>query len=167
MPIAYEKARGPHLGDDIVWVDEPEDLYGTGPMVEQQRRHAAEVIKRMDSSTKWQRATLIDPDTISMVVGPDGATTSDGTPYAEAVSNSMEEEATKPEVTVESKPEAKSKPKSVAKPEGKTDRATQPQPKKPTQADVRAWATEQGLEVNPMGQVPKALVEKYIQAHGG
>lgn len=32
----------------------------------------------------------------------------------------------------------------------------------PTPGDVRAWAKAQGIDVNPTGRVPKALVEQYI-----
>lgn len=142
MSIGYEKARGPHLGDDVVWVDEPDDLYGDGPLVEQQRRHAAEVIKRMDASQKWQRVDMEKLQATLLVLGPDGATTVDSEPF--------------PIEPVE------------AAPVEKVEKSTQaPAKSKPTQADVRAWASEQGLEVNPMGQVPKKLIAQYIEAHGG
>ncbi len=164
MPIAYEKQRGGQPVGDVVWVDEPQDYIGTGPLADQQRAHAAEVIARMDASKKWRRVEDWENDAILMVLGPDGATTADGTPYADAVSASMKDGATSASLETDEKTGQESV---VAHYKDKPDVVHHLPPKKPTRADVRAWAREQGIDVNPMGQVPKALIEQYRQAHGG
>ncbi|GAA2107891.1 Lsr2 family DNA-binding protein [Streptomyces synnematoformans] len=46
----------------------------------------------------------------------------------------------------------------------KTKRKKQPLGYPP--ADVRAWAAEQGIEVSPVGRVPKAIVEQWRAATG-
>lgn len=165
MAIGYEKVKGHFLDGDVVWVDEPEDLYGDGPLVEQQRRHAAEVIKRMDSSKKWRRIPTHDEAAIMMVVGPDGATTADGTPYADAVGEAMRDGARSAQLVTDEETGGGSVIASY--PDGSKKTHEIPPPKKPTQADVRKWAVEQGIDVNPMGQIPKKLIEQYIEAHGG
>lgn len=37
-------------------------------------------------------------------------------------------------------------------------------PYRPTHAEVRAWANEQGIEVSAVGRVPDAVVESYVKA---
>lgn len=163
MGICYEKMRNGVPTGDTTWVDEPQDLLGEGVLVEQQRRHAAEVIARMDASRKWRRADLHFMETPQMVVGPDGATTSDGTPYADAVSKAMQSGAASVQLITNKDGSGAA----VAHYRDGSEVLHEIPAKKPTQADVRAWAVAEGIEVNPMGQVPKALIQRYIEAHGG
>ena len=164
MAVQYEKVKGGLWTGEVVWVDEPDDIAGEGPLVEQRRRHAAEIIRRMDSSSKWHRLMGNEDDTIMMVIGPDGATTDDGTPYADAVGEALRDGATSASLE---RDEETGQESVVAHYPDKPDVVHQLPPKKPTQADVRACAVKQSIEVNPMGQVPKKLIERYIEAHGG
>lgn len=164
MAVQYEKVRGGLWTGESVWVDEPGDIAGDGPLAEQQRRHAAEIIRRMDVSKKWHRLSGMEQDAILMVLGPDGATTADGTPYADAVSEALKDGATSASLETDKETGQESV---VAHYKDKPDVVHHLPAKKPTQADVRAWAVEQGIEVNPMGQVPKKLIERYVEAHGG
>lgn len=163
MAVGYEKMRGGLGTDEVVWVDEPQDILGDDAVSEQKRRHAIEVIGRMDSSKKWRRLPEHDSDAIMMVLGPDGATTEDGTPFADAVSAAMQDGASSASL-VQNDDGSETV---VAHHKDKPDVSYDLPKKKPTQADVRAWAREQGIDVNPMGQVPKALIEQYREAHGG
>lgn len=167
MSVQYERLRGGFLTGDVVWVDEPDDIAGEGPIVQQQKRHAAEIIKRMDSSRKWHRLNTDDSlDGPRFVVGPDGASDGDGTPLADAINEAMAQGAVSAEVRTDAAtgdttvlPRFVTPDASMVKVGGK--------PVQPTQADVRKWAVEQGIDVNPMGQVPKKLIQQYLEAHGG
>lgn len=177
MAVRYEKIRNGISMGEYVWMDEPADIPGDDPLAQQKKRHAAEIIRRMDASRKWHRTNADDSmDGPRFVMGPDGATTGDGkpiaevfnTPVADAVVEAMRSGATSVELRTD--PEDGS---TQVLPTYSSDGAVMKQvgaraiPKKPTQADVRKWAVEQGIEVNPMGQVPKKLIQQYLEAHGG
>lgn len=62
-------------------------------------------------------------------------------------------------------------PAEVLQSDEATTEVEQPQPDvttpaKPAPADVRAWATAQGIDVKPSGPIPAAVVEQYRQAVG-
>lgn len=166
MAREYIRMRSGSTTDTTVRVDEPCDILEQGPTGDQRRRHAAEIIKRMDASHKWQR--LIEPEWTDVVIGPDGATTSDGTPFADAITKAIEEGARSVEIvtTPEGTQVIPSRPPAahMSRVE-KADVEASGLP--PTQADVRAWAVAQGLEVNSLGAVPKKLIQQYIEAHRG
>lgn len=168
MAREYIRMRSGTTTDTTVSVDEPCDILEKGPTGDQRRKHAAEIIKRMDASHKWQR--LIQPEWTDVVIGPDGATTSDGTPFADAITRAIEEGARSVQIVdTPDGPHVVPAQPPVARTENLSKAATADEVKSlpPTQADVRAWAVAQGLEVNSLGAVPKKLIQQYIEAHGG
>jgi|SRR5690606_1666095 hypothetical protein len=177
MAVQYEKIRSGLSTGEYVWMDEPDDIPGDDPLAHQRKRHAAEIIRRMDASRKWHRVHADDSlDGPRFVMGPEGATTEDGIPLAEAVragtplADALTEAFEQGAVSAELRTDPEGGPTQVV-PTWRSGSAEMKKvggaPQKPTQADVRKWAVEQGIEVNPMGQVPKKLIQQYIEAHGG
>ena len=175
MAVQYEKMRSGNYTGEYVWMDEPDDIPGDDPLATQKKRHAAEIIRRMDASRKWHRVN--DDDSLDgprFVMGPEGATTDEGMPLAEAVragtplAAALEDAFSKGATSAVLRTDPAGGPTQVV-PTFDSDSARMEKvpPKKPTQADVRKWAVEQGIEVNPMGQVPKKLIQQYMEAHGG
>lgn len=160
MAREYVRMRSGSSTDTTVTVPEPGDILEKGPEGDQRRKHAAEIVKRMEASSKWQR--LITPEWTDVVIGPDGATTSDGTPFADAISKAMAEGATSAQIVTNPDGTDTVIP---SFPAASMERVATPLP--PTQADVRAWAVAEGIEVNSLGAVPKKLIQQYIEAHDG
>lgn len=137
MAVQFEKYHQGQPTGYTVWADEPDDIYGEGDSVQQAKSQAAAIIARMDGSKKWRR---LAPLSGADLRGPDLRV---GPELEKAISE--------------------------AKRTGSADLTRSPKKAKsqPTQAAVRAWAKEQGIEVNPMGRVPKDVIDQYTKAHEG
>lgn len=139
MTILFEKYKNGIPTGTVAWVDDPDDFWGSGHEAEENRRLAREILQRMDESKKWRRVTPMSSSTASEPSGVAGPE-SYVAPAEEAPdAASMQHLSGPPTLSRES----------------------------PTQADVRAWAKQRGIEVNPLGRVPKAVINQYLAEHEG
>lgn len=158
MAVEFARYRNGEPTGETVWADEPDDIYGEGPMVDQQRRHALAIIARMDDSNRWQRVDRSEQEHLENLIvrGPSPQVFS---PRARAALAEMER-------TGRIEPRVKAEEAAVAEPapSGDGDKVKRAPV---TQAVVRAWAQGRGIEVNPTGRVPKKLIDQYLSEHEG
>src|SRR5690606_5893999 len=175
MAVQYEKMRSGNYTGEYVWMDEPDDIPGDDPLATQKKRHAAEIIRRMDASRKWHRVN--DDDSLDgprFVMGPEGATTDEGMPLAEAVragtplAAALEDAFSKGATSAVLRTDPAGGPTQVVPAfDSGSARMESVPPNTPTPAGVRRWAGGHGLDVDPLGQGAERLTQQYMEAHGG
>lgn len=80
------------------------------------------------------------------------------TPFTEDAAESASE-------TLNIRPEGDDTPEVGSEPQEPSEPQEEAKADKPDVAVVRAWAKENGVEVSDQGRIPKAVYDKYADAH--